>query len=246
MTTYEKKGCLSLLYGTLFGDSRNTVRHPIYEDQLSEDFPEAPQPPTYEYRLKKSLLTPAELEFFWILTTTVNGRAMICPQVRMADIFSGTQWGYASLNRIAQRSVDFLLCDPTTMKPVAAIELDDSSHQRENRQARDIEVDAIFQSARLPLLHQPVQRSYDVRELATLLAAVLPPAPHSVPQPSPQAAKPYSALLTSAPTNGTSPVCPKCGIPMVERTVSKGPNQGRKFYGCRNYPNCREVIAYST
>lgn len=38
------------------------------------------------------------------------------------------------------------------------------------------------------------------------------------------------------------PTCPKCGATMVLRTASKGPQAGQRFYGCRNYPKCREIV----
>ncbi|TFB08185.1 RecQ family ATP-dependent DNA helicase [Candidatus Atribacteria bacterium MT.SAG.1] len=36
--------------------------------------------------------------------------------------------------------------------------------------------------------------------------------------------------------------CPKCGAPMILRTAKRGPNAGGKFYGCSNYPRCKETI----
>lgn len=38
------------------------------------------------------------------------------------------------------------------------------------------------------------------------------------------------------------PLCPKCGIPMVLRVASKGAHRGEPFYGCPNYPRCREAL----
>lgn len=37
-------------------------------------------------------------------------------------------------------------------------------------------------------------------------------------------------------------LCPKCGSVMVIRTVSKGSNKGKQFYGCSNFPKCRAII----
>jgi len=36
--------------------------------------------------------------------------------------------------------------------------------------------------------------------------------------------------------------CLKCSIPMVLRRAKKGQNVGKEFYGCTNYPKCKEVI----
>lgn len=35
-----------------------------------------------------------------------------------------------------------------------------------------------------------------------------------------------------------SPVCPKCGKPMLKRMQKRGQGQGREFWGCSDYPNC--------
>lgn len=35
-----------------------------------------------------------------------------------------------------------------------------------------------------------------------------------------------------------SPLCPKCGKPMLKRTQTRGQNQGREFWGCSDYPRC--------
>jgi ssDNA-binding Zn-finger/Zn-ribbon topoisomerase 1 len=34
-------------------------------------------------------------------------------------------------------------------------------------------------------------------------------------------------------------ICPKCGSELVERTAKNGPNAGREFLGCENFPRCR-------
>ncbi len=39
--------------------------------------------------------------------------------------------------------------------------------------------------------------------------------------------------------NRTEPECPRCGAPLVLRTVSKGEGAGRQFYGCSEFPRCR-------
>lgn len=33
------------------------------------------------------------------------------------------------------------------------------------------------------------------------------------------------------------------GEPMVRREAKKGPNAGSSFFGCPNYPRCRETVA---
>ncbi len=56
----------------------------------------------------------------------------------------------------------------------------------------------------------------------------------------------HQALLAVA-TYGdyTTPTCPSCGVKMVIRTASKGRSEGQDFYGCRNYPRCRQTFKMS-
>ncbi len=35
-----------------------------------------------------------------------------------------------------------------------------------------------------------------------------------------------------------APMCPKCGKPMLRRTIQRGSKQGQKFWGCSGYPQC--------
>jgi len=39
-----------------------------------------------------------------------------------------------------------------------------------------------------------------------------------------------------------APVCPGCGKPMRQRTAGKGPNAGKKFWGCTGFPECTGVL----
>jgi len=39
-----------------------------------------------------------------------------------------------------------------------------------------------------------------------------------------------------------APTCPQCGQPMVRRTVRRGGDVGRGFWGCSAYPNCRATL----
>lgn len=185
------------------------------------------------YRLRDDFLSPAELSFYKVLQLVVKDRATISTKVNLADLFfvprGEGQQSYR--NKIDRKHVDFLLCDPITMKPLAGIELDDSSHQRADRIERDNFVDGVFQSAGLPLLHFPVRQSYNVAELSAFLAPLLSPQARPLPPPTP----PIPAAISGPPN------CPKCGTPMVQRTATKGDNKGRMFWGCANYPKCREV-----
>jgi ssDNA-binding Zn-finger/Zn-ribbon topoisomerase 1 len=41
------------------------------------------------------------------------------------------------------------------------------------------------------------------------------------------------------------PPCDKCGATMVKRVAKSGKNEGKEFYGCSNYPDCKNMISDS-
>lgn len=41
--------------------------------------------------------------------------------------------------------------------------------------------------------------------------------------------------------SGSERKCPRCGSPMVIRTSKRGPNAGKKFWGCSAFPKCKQV-----
>ena len=126
--------------------------------------------PPYEKR--ESLLTNSELAFYAVLRTVAEDWS-ICAMVRIADLIrvrKETQKRQAWLNRILAKHVDFVLCDPETMEAVLAIELDDKSHDRPERQERDQFVNGAFAAAGLPLLRIPVQDEYNAEQLKASIA----------------------------------------------------------------------------
>jgi Protein of unknown function (DUF2726) len=132
------------------------------------------------YVLKKALFTPTERSFLGVLERALPPGVRVFGKVRLADIF-GVQSGLdasarqAARNRIDRKHVDFLLVRADDLAPLAGIELDDKSHEEEDRQARDALVDEVFKSAGLPLLHVPVQKAYDPAELKAKVGALLAP-----------------------------------------------------------------------
>ena len=192
------------------------------------------------YRLRDDFLSPAEFSFYKILVSLVGSRLIVLTKVRLADIFfvARPNENVLYFNRISQRHVDFLLCTPNTMKPVVGIELDDASHNQPSRQQRDEFIDKVFLTAGLPLLHMPVQREYNSQEISTRLTQLFKAGTNTSASPATNASAQPPANAKQA---ASAPLCPKCGIPMVLRTANQGEYKGQQFYGCQNYPRCREV-----
>jgi hypothetical protein len=126
------------------------------------------------YRKRDSLLTKAERSFFGVLQEAAAEQLLVFSKVRLADLLwmpKGTPVSY--LNRIQAKHVDFVLCDPETVSPRLVIELDDSSHQRPDRQARDQMVDEALKAAGLPILRVPARYAYSTQELASDIQAAV-------------------------------------------------------------------------
>jgi hypothetical protein len=214
-STKEKQGCLSIFFPSLKRSQQQVVSQPL------------------PYRLRDDFLSPAEFSFYKVLCSIGDTRFTVQSKVRLADVFfvARPHENVSFFNRIAQKHLDFLVCDSSSMKPLLAIELNDASHQRNDRQERDEFLESVCKVAGLPLLRLPVQREYNTRDIAAQIAPFLKDKMNVPSSPQPAASKQAGAI----------PVCPKCGIPMVLRTVAQGEHKGKQFYGCENYPRCREM-----
>ena len=205
-------GCLSLLFPFL---------NFLSEKKQEESLP---------YRLRDDFLSAAEFSFYKVLTLAVGKKYCIQSKVRLADIFfvAGKKNRMSYQNRINQKHLDFLICDSVTMKPLLGIELDDASHKRTKRRERDIFFESVFRASYFPLLRFPVKRMYDLQEIKAEIFPIL---------------SCYSGIFpaVSGSQPPDIPICPKCNIPMVLKTVTRGTRKGKQFYGCRNYPRCQEA-----
>jgi restriction system protein len=54
--------------------------------------------------------------------------------------------------------------------------------------------------------------------------------------------RPVDSMAEIGVTTPKPPVCPKCRTSMVLRTAKKGANVGSSFWGCAQYPKCRQTV----
>lgn len=128
------------------------------------------------YQKRKSLLTPAETKFFRVLQGAVAGDWPIFAMVRLADVIqvkSKTPGYRRWFNPIVGKHIDFVICDPETLEPRLAIELDDASHDKPERIERDRMFNAALDAAGLPLLRVRVAGNYDLGALRKSVGAHL-------------------------------------------------------------------------
>ena len=123
----------------------------------------------YQYKKKNFFLTRAEHECFDALTKAVGNEFIIFAQVHLPTLIDnkvvGQNWRGA-FRHINGKSVDFVLCDKAYISPKLAIELDDKTHERPDRQERDREVERILKEAGVPLLRIENRGGFDSNEFS--------------------------------------------------------------------------------
>lgn len=132
---------------------------------------------SYTYSCQNYLFTRTELTFYRALQAATQGEYLVFGKVRVADVLKPQtdnrgDWQRA-FNKISAKHFDFVLCDPTSLKVLAAVELDDSSHQRGDRVKRDDFLNQAVKSAGLPLIRFPVQTAYDREAIQHHIAQIL-------------------------------------------------------------------------
>ena len=109
----------------------------------------------FHYRRKPFFMTKPENDFFDVLVKATEGNYYVFPQFHLSTIldhkFRSQNWEHA-LRYINQKSVDYVICDKQYRKPLVAIELDDWSHDSEERKQRDANVEHMLERAGIPLL----------------------------------------------------------------------------------------------
>lgn len=182
------------------------------------------------YRLRETFLSTPELALLRVLQNMARGHYVICPKVALNDIFSIVRpnENVHFFNKFFRKHVDFLLCDPDTLKPAIGIELVKPVTKNETRGTDQFMVD-LFLSAGLPLVHVPSSDHYSEDDLAELIKLSI------------VKIKGSGALRASMETDSV-PMCPVCGRMMVLRIHRNGSNAGRKYYGCIDSPKCSGVV----
>lgn len=129
------------------------------------------------YRKKDYLLTKAERSFYGaLLNAAKDQRVVVFAKVRLGDLLylpKGTENRASYWNKIQSKHIDFLICDQDNVKPLLAVELNDSSHERADRAERDAFLFNALKSADLPLMQITAQHTYNVSELSARIKEAL-------------------------------------------------------------------------
>lgn len=215
----ENKGCLFGFLG-------------IFSEKTSESQDKNVSLP---YRKRDDFLSDAELSFYKVLSLAVGDQFAILAKVAMKDLLFVQRKGLENSetkgfqNKISQKHVDFVLCEPQGMKPELVIELDDSSHSNKKAIERDQFKNSAFAAANLQLLRVKVKRSYSPEELQRQILSVV----------SGSNMPPKKVIEVE---ESTSQHCPKCGSEMILKKAKKGPHKGNQFWACPNFPKCKAIV----
>jgi hypothetical protein len=185
--TNKRQGCLSAILSMIspskavtrvYGSSHQAPGAP--DAPLEPARPELTSTEILPYKLQFGILTPTENAFYKTLKEITQNHIEIHCKVRLGDVFFTPNYyqNVAFANRINQKHIDFLFCEPNTMKPILGIELDDPTHRKSSRQERDKFVDEVFKTTGLPLLRVMAKQAYDSRELITQIGEVMAHTPH--------------------------------------------------------------------
>lgn len=119
------------------------------------------------YVLEKTLLNPNEAKFYGVLKPIADRyNLLVLVKPRVGDVVGrGNHNCYPSkkaFSKLAQKHVDFLLCDAATFAPIIAVELDGKSHVDDPSViARDNFLDSVYKKVGLSILHLDLNYTYD-------------------------------------------------------------------------------------
>lgn len=139
------------------------------------------QPTTREkeslaYRRHRYILTKAERSFYGVLQAATQENYEVFIKIRIADVLKPAQanrseW-QSAFNKIAHKHFDFVICKKHTLQIIAAIELNDKSHDSADRKERDEFVRTACKSAGLPLVCIKAASGYNIERTRQLIQLI--------------------------------------------------------------------------
>lgn len=153
---------------------KNRILQKEYEEQLRKEREELERQEkirraeeTYEDEVegrglsyvKAQYLTPREKQFYPYLKEVADTLGYtVSLKSRLGDLVTGAHHQYSSegateLGKVQRKHVDFVLFDPESMEVKLIVELDDTTHDRQDRVNRDVFVDNVLEGTGYKILH---------------------------------------------------------------------------------------------
>lgn len=122
------------------------------------------------YKAKKCLLTKPEMTAYAMLKNMLEPKYRVYPQMALLSIVD--KLNNTSYRNELFRIVDFVVFD-NSLKPLLAIELNDASHNRKDRQERDEKVKSILSKAGIKIVFIPQTMLADTTAFENLIKKAL-------------------------------------------------------------------------
>lgn len=140
----------------------------INTEKIKESSPTATSSIEYKkyYRPKRYVITKNELNFYTALLEVAKELDLIVfSQVSLYNILeTKSNLDYKTktifFNKIASKSIDFVLVDKKDCRIKLCIELDDNTHKKEKRIERDNFINKLFKDLEIDLLRYPLYNIY--------------------------------------------------------------------------------------
>ncbi|EEG79109.1 DUF2726 domain-containing protein [Dethiobacter alkaliphilus] len=141
------------------------AKKPPAKDSISEHSEVLP------YKKKDFLLSKGDRALFNALNQLLGSRGYyVFAKVRMGDILylpNNTEKRQTYWNKIQGKSIDFLICDATYLRPRFAIEAGNSANNKSDF------VEQVFAAAGVPLVRVPKQQTYSQESVEQALSQTL-------------------------------------------------------------------------
>ncbi len=141
----------------------------------------------FKYRPRKHLMVGATKQCFQMLNNLFGQKFYIIPEVSLSSLLShkvGTQDRYAAYRFIENKTVDFVLCNKRTLRPICAVKLEEGIRndiKEPGSDPRDME--KFFRSAHIPFIYleksQRLTEEYIIEEFSRVVyeTSKIKPAP---------------------------------------------------------------------
>lgn len=164
-----------------------------------------------KYIKKDGIMTEAEKKLYRFLKQRLPDDVIIMSKVRLADLVDVNKEvtrERKALLQIAYKHIDYVIVSPD-LDVICAVELDDYTHETEERQQRDRFVEQVLRECNISFYRVKCKIDLITKEDTKALETCI-----------------YEYL---------APTCPKCGRPMEVKSSRQHHNFGHRFYGCMGF-----------
>lgn len=131
-----------------------------------------------KYNAKRYMLSLNELNFFKELKKLIDIMDLnLLTQVSLYSLIETKykKYNYEEFNKIKSKSIDFVIADKKSCRARVCIELDDTTHNLNNRIKRDKFINELFESVNIKLLHIKVKDNYeeDIEKIKQIIIDVM-------------------------------------------------------------------------